>query len=117
MTDTRKKANRGDYEKEQEINLGYSNYFRNPDNFIGKPTITYHPGNGLIGARVCNMDLANNTLAIEGFLRGTGSANMVNPTEPVKPDIKYIRTLNLFDKYVYMPDPFVHHRDQRPTWQ
>ena len=117
MTDTRKKASRGDYEKEQEISKGYLEYFGNPENFIGKPSTTYHPGNGLIGAKVNKMDLANNTLAIESMLRGTGSANMVNPMEPVKPDIKYIKTLNLYDKYVYLPDPFVHHKGERPTWQ
>ena len=117
MTDTRKKASRGDYEKEQEISKGYLDYFGNPENFIGKPSTTYHPGNGLIGAKVNKMDLANNTLAIESMLRGTGSANMVNPMEPVKPDIKYIKTLNLYEKYVYLPDPFVYHKDQRPMWQ
>jgi hypothetical protein len=117
MTDTRKKANRGDYEKEQEINTDNLKYFSNPDNIIGKPLTTYHPGNGLIGAKVNKMDLANNTLAIESFLRGTGSANMVNPMELVKPDITYIKTLNLFEKHVYMPDPFVHHKGERPLWQ
>ena len=117
MTDTRKTASRGDYDKEQEVNRENLKYKSNPDNIIGKPATTYHPGNGLIGAKVNNMDLANNTLAIENFLRGTGSANMVNPSEPVKPDIKYIKTLNLYEKYVYLPDPFVHHKGERPMWQ
>ena len=117
MTDTRKKAWRGDYEKEQEINLGHLEYYGNPENYFGKPLTTYHPGNGLIGAKVCNMDLANNTLDIVNLLRGTGSANMVNPSVPAKPDVKYIKSLNLFDKYVYLPDPLVLHKDQRPAWQ
>ena len=117
MTDTRKTSYRGDYEKEQEVNRETLKYFSNPDNIIGKPATVYHPGNGLIGAKVCNRDLANNTLAIENFLRGTGSANMVNPSTPIKPDIKYIKSLNLYDKYVYLPDPFVHHKGERPMWQ
>lgn len=118
MTDTRKTSFRGDYEKEQEISIEHLKYFSNPDNIIGKPATTYHPGNGLIGAKVCNMDLANNTLAIENMLRGTGSSNMVNPSsEPMKPEIKYIKSLNMFDKFVYLPDPFVHHKGERPMWQ
>ena len=116
MTDSRKKANKGDYEKEQELNLGHFDYFSNPKNYIGKPEITYHPGNGLIGAKVSNMDLANNTIAIENYLRGTGSANMVNSVKMEMPDIKDIKSLNMFEKCVFMPDPFVHHRNERPTW-
>ena len=117
MTDTRKTSYRGDYEKEQEVNRETLKYFSNPDNIIGKPETTHFPGNGLIGAKICNMDLANNTLAIENYLRGTGSANMVNSNIPDKPDIKYIKSLNMFDKCVYLPDPLVQHRDQRPMWQ
>ena len=45
MTDSRKKSNKGDYEKEQELNLGYFDYFSNPKNYIGKPETTYHHGN------------------------------------------------------------------------
>lgn len=116
MTDTRKKANRGDYEKEQELNTNHRDYFSNPENYIRKPDMTYLPGNGLLGAKIHTLDLANNGLAIQNYLRGTGSANMVNPTSQETPDIKYLKSLNMFDKCVYMPDPLIIHRGERPTW-
>ena len=116
MTDTRKKSNRGDYEKEQELNTNSRDYFSNPNNYIRKPETILLPGNGLIGAKIHALDLANNGLAIENYLRGTGSANMVNPGVQETPDIKYLKSLNMFDKCVYMPDPLVIHRGERPAW-
>lgn len=116
MTDTRKKSNRGDYEKEQEFNTNFRDYLSNPKNYIRKPEVTQLPGNGLIGAKIHTLDLANNALAIENLLRGTGSSNMVNPSVPETPDIKYLKSLNMYEKCVYMPDPLVIHRGERPAW-
>lgn len=116
MTDTRKKTNRGDYEKEQELNDDHRDYFSDPKNHIRKPAVTLLPGNGLIGAKIHTLDLANNAISIENYLRGTGSANMVNPRLPETPDIKYLKSVNMFENCVYMPDPLVIHRGERPTW-
>ena len=116
MTDTRKKANRGDYEKEQEFNKSYCDYLSDPKNKTRKPEMTVLPGNGLIGAKIHTLDLANNGLAIENFLRGTGSANMINPSSQETPDIKNLKSLNLFENCVYMPDPLVIHKGERPNW-
>lgn len=114
MTDSRKKSNRGDYEKEQEFNTMKYKWYSDPTSFYGKPEALYHPGNGLIGAKVSNMDLANNTVDIEGYLRGIGTANMLKHYVPPKPDIKYAKSLNLFENEVSMPEPLVVHRGQRP---
>ncbi len=117
MTDTRKKSNRGDYEKEQELNMGMMEYFGNPANYFGKPVDIYLPGNGLIGAKIHCNDLVNNIIDTEAFLRGTGSCNMVNPQTPATPELKYIKSLNYYENKVYVPEPLVVQKDQRPLWK
>lgn len=118
MTDTRRKTDRGDYEKDQEVSAFYVDYFTNSYYCYGKPTEVYLPGNGLIGTKINHMDLANNTVDIESMLRGTGSQNMVSKQAPIVPDLKYLKTVNIFDNApVYMPDPLMVQKDQRPQWK
>jgi hypothetical protein len=117
MTDTRKKSNRGDYEKEQQESMGVMEYYGNPANHYGKPVETFLPGNGLLGAKIHAMDLVNNIIDTEAFLRGTGSCNMVNPQTPATPELKYIKSLNYYENKVYVPEPLVVQKDQRPLWK
>ena len=117
MTDTRKKSNRGDYDLEQEYNFGRLDYNINPKNHYGTPVQTYFCGNGLIGQRVSRIDLANNSCDIETMLRGTGSCNMVQPQAPIVPDIRHIRSLDLFATRANpLPEPLVVRRGERPAW-
>ena len=117
MTDTRKKSNRGDYDLEQEYSFGRLDYAINPKNHYGTPVQAYFCGNGLIGQRMSRVDLANNSCDIETMLRGTGSCNMVQPQAPIVPDIRHIRSLNLFEtRENPLPEPLVVKRGERPAW-
>lgn len=114
MTDTRHKSQRGDYELEQNANLGQIDYKLK----YGNPVNTYLPGNGLIGQRnVSRTNLANNSCDIESMLRGIGSCNMVSPQAEIVPDIRQLKQLHLFDSQpTFIPDPLVVHKNQRPSW-
>ena len=117
MTDTRKKSNRGDYDKEQELNERIFGYFGDAQQYCGKPENTYLPGNGLANIRIHPCNLANNYIDIESSLRGTGTANMVNPQAPVVPDFYYIKSANIYEKEVYLPAPLEVRGAQRPQWK
>ena len=64
MSNTRKKSQKGDYEKEIAISFGFNDYYLNTENRYGCPMNTYIPGNGLIGQKVSRTNLANNSCDI-----------------------------------------------------
>jgi hypothetical protein len=117
MSNTRKKSQKGDYNLEQETHFGNYDYYFNSENRYGNPVNTYIPGNGLIGQKVSRVNLANNSCEIESMLRGIGSCNMVEALAPVVPDLRHIKTLNLFETQpTFIPEPMVVHKGQRPKW-
>ena len=117
MTDTRKKSQKGDYNLEQAVTFGVYDYCLNPENRTGCPVNTYLPGNGLIGQSGSRVNFANNSCDIETMLRGTGTCNMVQSQNTIVPDLKHIKSLNLFEtQSVQLPDPMVIQKGQRPRW-
>jgi hypothetical protein len=117
MTDTRKKSQRGDYNLEQAVTFGVYDYYFNSENRMGCPVNTYLPGNGLVGQRVSRVNLANNSSDIETMLRGIGTCNMVQSHIPIVPDLRQIKTLDLFETQpTQLPESMVVHRGQRPRW-
>ena len=117
MTDTRKKSQKGDYNLEQAVTFGFYDYYFNSENRMGNPVNTYLPGNGLVGQKMSRVNLANNSCDIESMLRGTGTCNMVETQNPVVPDLRQLKPLDLFEtKTTQLPEPMVVHRGQRPRW-
>lgn len=117
MTDTRKKSEKGDYNLEQNITFGVLDYYFNSENRYGNPVNTFLPGNGLVGQNVSRVNLANNSLDIETMLRGTGTCNMVQKPENIVPDLRTIKTLDMFESQpTYLPEPMVVQKGQRPKW-
>lgn len=116
MTDTRKKSQRGDYELEQMGNNQYADYLGSRD--YSTPTATYFAGNGLLSGRVANVALANNACDIESMLRGIGTCNMVNHQTAPTPDIRTIKSLNLFEsETTILPNPLIVQKGQRPQFK
>lgn len=78
------------------------------------PQETMFAGDGLLGGKVGNTQLAHNAVEIETFLYGIGSSNLVHPMKPVVPEIKNIKTLDIIDKLpVILPQPLVREPGQR----
>jgi hypothetical protein len=60
--------------------------------------------------------MSSNSADIESFLLGINSTNLVNPAGPLKPDLYFLSSADLFSKSpVYMPDPMVIEKGQRPA--
>lgn len=117
MTDTRKKAWRGDYEDEQRVNDYCYQYYYNQERFFAKPEYTYLPGDGIVGAKISYRDLANNPIDIDSYLRGIRSADMVNTPFTAVPDLRNVQSLNFYQKHKpVVPEPLVIERNQRPNF-
>jgi hypothetical protein len=116
MTDTRKKSQKGDYELEQQGNTQYSGYLGSHD--YSTPSATYFAGNGLIQGRMSRVGLANNSCDIESMLRGIGTCNMVNHQTAPTPDIRTLKSLNLFEtEETLLPNPLIVAKGQRPQFR
>ena len=73
------------------------------------------PGNGLNPGQVPWNQLSSNAADIESFLFGINATNLVDPRAPLTPELKHLRTANVFEKQpVYMPVPLVVPKNQRP---
>jgi len=73
-------------------------------------------GNGLNPGQMPWNTMSSNSADIESFLRGINSTNLVNPASPLRPDLYCLSSADLFSKGpVYMPDPMVVERGQRPA--
>lgn len=116
MTDTRKKSQKGDYELEQHGNTQFLDYLGSRD--YSTPAATYFAGNGLLSGRVASVGLANNACDIESMLRGIGSCNMVSHQSAPTPDIRTLKSLNLFkSEDVLLPNPLIIEKGQRPQFK
>ena len=72
-------------------------------------------GNGLNPGNMPWNTLSTNSSDIESFLFGINSTNLVNPQAPLKPELKSLSSFHVFEKEpVYMPDPLVVEKYQRP---
>lgn len=62
-----------------------------------------------------NTVLSHNATDIESRLYGINASNLVNPERPLTPRIKNLPSVAFFDRpKVYLPEPLVIEKDQRP---
>lgn len=115
MSSTRNKNTPGDYMLEQQYNKSNCKYNTFEHSAYGKAVETRYAGDGLLPGKIAHTNLAYNACDIESQLFGIGSTNLVNPASPMKPDYKYIQSLNIIDKLpVIIPEPLVIEKNQRP---
>ena len=115
MASTSNKNHQGNYDQEQSSFLKHRNY----DEYLGRivNTKTCLPGNGLLSGRMTPMVLSKNYTNIESELLGIGSTNLVLPKAPVIPQLKSLKSLDVFDKdRVIIPQPLVVEKYQRPFY-
>jgi len=115
MASTVNKNTPGDYAAEQLLfkeHLDYQQYAP-----YGKTETTYFPGTGLLPGKVFHDNFSTNFIEVEGFLRGTGMTNLVNPKSDVKPDSINMKSLAIHETLpVIIPKNLVVEKDQRPLW-
>jgi len=96
MASTRNKNHLGNYQLETKETNSLIDY-RLYDTF-GKQDTIYHPGDGLMGAKMSRTQLSSNSCDVESELFGIGSSNLVNPRSKVSPDLIQLKSLAIIDK-------------------
>jgi len=115
MSSTRNKNDRGNYKLEErgrEDQRLYSLY-KNQGN--GQAITTNFAGDGLLGGQIGPMALSLNFADIDSLLKGTGSTNLVNPMNPIEPQLRELESLSIIDRIpLIMPNDMNHDSHQRP---
>ena len=117
MASTRNKNTPGNFCLFLKQNYGIEDWqlYKNGANGIAYDTRL--PGNGLNPAQIPWNQLSHNAVDIETFLFGINSTNLVNPAPPLTPELKCLKTANVYEsKPVIMPIPQAIPKFQRPMY-
>jgi hypothetical protein len=115
MASTRNKNTRGNFCLDQKQNVGIESWQLYKNGANGYAYDTRLAGNGLNPGQLPWDTLSHNPADIESFLWGINSTNLVNPAPPLTPDLKCLKSTNLFEsKPVIMPVPQAIPKYQRP---
>lgn len=78
-----------------------------------------YAGNGFLQGRMFASQLSHNSVDIESNLFGINSTNLVSPVMNFQPQLRTdVTTSHLYEanRTVYMPEPLVIERNQRPFY-
>lgn len=115
MASTSNKNTPGNYSHEQKMNKQVDEYRTFVNSAAGHAYTNHLPGNGLLPASNARDNLCENYCDIESQLRGIGSTNLVNPQTTVNPKFINMDSLSVMNKTpVFMPEPLVVEKNQRP---
>ena len=115
MASTRNKNTSGNYCLDQRQNTGSEAWQLYKNGANGQAYDTKLPGNGLNPGQLPWSKLSYNPADIESFLFGINSTNLVNPAPCLTPELKCLKTVNVFKMPdVIMPVPLVVPKGQRP---
>ena len=116
MASTRNKNTSGDYNLEQKEYRQFETYTLYPHSQYGSAVNTRMPGNGFLPAQIPWNKMSYNAPDIESFLMGVNSTNLVTPAPCFVPELAKIEVVNLYEKdpVVWMPEPLVIEKSQRP---
>ena len=113
MASTRQKNSPGDYVLEQKSIERLSQHLMNPCRRVSYKTAL--PDAGINVGQVPANQLSGNSIDIESRLYGINANNLVAPQQPMKPDLNLLPNASFFDRnVVYMPEPLVVEKEQRP---
>lgn len=115
MASTRNNNTPGDYKLQQQAYANSLSHNTYEYSYAGKAYNPAMPKVGITPSRMSRDTLSNNAIDIESALRGINSVNLVNPHEPIKPQLKHVQNVSFFERTpVIMPEKFSLLADQRP---
>jgi hypothetical protein len=115
MASTRNKNTPGDYRLEKDSMIIQREYRTNP--VFSIPTQSYHPGDGLLGAKTSRVALASNACDIESSLFGIGANNLENPQPVNVPDLRMLQSLSIMNRIpLIQPTPVSVSSANRPMY-
>jgi hypothetical protein len=114
MASTRDKNAPGNYKMEKQGNNTRIDYQVNE---YGRPTQSYHPGDGLLAAKTSRLELSKNACDIESQLFGIRSSDLENLRPLIQPEFKQLKSLSIIDKAeVILPEPAKVSKIDRPLY-
>ena len=117
MASTRTHNTPGNYCLQQREYQEARQYTLYKNSAYGEAVNTQLPGNGLNPAQIPWNKLSNNSADIESFLFGINSTNLVKPQGPLTPELICLPSANIFENApVYLPEPFIPYKNQRPNF-
>lgn len=115
MASTRNNNTPGNYCQQQWSYSQARNEIMYKHASCGEAYDTRWAGNGLNPGQLPLNTMSSNSADIESFLRGINSTNLVNPQPCLTPEIKQLKTANIFEKGpTFIPPPLVIEKNQRP---
>jgi len=115
MASTRNINTPGNYCLEQKQYKQFENYTLYSNSQYGAAYNTKLPGNGLLAGQVPWNKLSYNAPDTESFLFGINLTNLVNPAPCFIPEIAKLDSVHIYQKEpVYIPEPLVIEKNQRP---
>lgn len=115
MTSTRNNNSKSDYYLQQRAYENSSLYRLYSNGAQGLPYNQAIPTLGYTPSHMDNSFFSRNPVEIESALFGINSTNLVEPQQPVVPELKEIKTIPFFETNpIIMPLPLVIEKNQRP---
>ena len=115
MASTRNKNTHGNYCQDQRQNTQSEAWQLYQNGANGLAVDTRLAGVGLNPGQLPWSTLSYNPVDIETFLFGINSTNLVNPAPALTPELKCLKSVNLFKRQdIIMPVPLVVSKSQRP---
>tara|TARA_B100000424_G_C22945740_1_gene503431 strand:- start:1176 stop:1538 length:363 start_codon:yes stop_codon:yes gene_type:complete len=115
MASTRNNNTPGNYCVQQESYRNAFNYTEFKNSPYGQAYNNALPTLGITPSHMPRSILSNNSVEIESSLFGINSTNLVNPQQPVIPNLKNLPEVSYFKKLpTFMPEPLVVQKNQRP---
>jgi hypothetical protein len=116
MASTRTHNTPGNYCLQQREYSEARHYTTFKHSAYGEAVDTKLPGNGLNPAQIPWNKLSKNSADIESFLFGINSTNLVKPQGPLTPELTCLPSANIYENApVFLPEAFVHLKNQRPN--
>lgn len=117
MASTRNINTKGNYRLEIERDQQYLNYETYANSQNGEAYKTTLPALGYNPSHMPRQVFSHNSIDIESALFGINSTNMVTPQAPVVPQMKTIKTVEVFKTpKLIMPKEFNPEKNQRPNF-
>ncbi len=122
MASTRNKNCPGDYDLQQRAyRQSFERMSFDHSSFVGHPTQSYMPGQGLVGGKIAPRILAQNFSDVESDLFGIGATNLVEgprilPVTAESPLQYQYLDVALRPRELIMPAAFAPQENQRPMY-
>ena len=115
MASTRNNNTSGDYCLQQRSYTDSLNYTEYKNSQVGRAYQNAIPCMGITPSHMPREAFSKNSVEIESSLFGINSTNLVNPQQPIVPELIKLPEVSYFKKIpMFIPEPLVVQKNQRP---